>query len=152
MRKRDKSWDIIHTFGFEQGRSATETSTAIRLMAAASREWGPELGFTNCSTDVKQSFDNVSPLNLSLVMKEMIAPILAGAIVREQVGGRYDICFQETRTSCIPFDWSIKQGGKESPCLFNLMMKSVFRRIQKEWDDQQLGVKIKGSEERRVGI
>ena len=97
--------DIIHTFGFEQGKSATETSTAIRLMAAAAREWGPELGFITSATDVKQSFDNVSPLNLSLVMKEMsIAPILAGAVVKEQIRGRYDICFQETRTSGIPFD------------------------------------------------
>ena len=36
--KRDKSWEEAHTFGFEEGRSATEISTAIRLMAAAARE------------------------------------------------------------------------------------------------------------------
>ena len=54
--------------------------------------------------DVKQSFDNVSPENLSLVLKEMIiAAVLAEANVREQ-----------TRVS-------------GSPCLFNLMMRSVFR-------------------------
>ena len=47
-------------------------------------------------------------------MKEMdIAPMLAGAIMREQIGGRYDICFQETRVSGIPFDKSINQGGRE---------------------------------------
>ena len=46
---------------------------------------------------MKQAFDNVSPLNLSLVMKEMnIAPTLAGAILREQIGGKYDVCCQET--------------------------------------------------------
>ena len=70
--------------------------------------------------------------------------------MREQIGGRYDICFQETRISGIPFDKSIKQGGKVSLCLFNLMMKSVFRKIQKHWDEQQLVVKIKGSEEGRM--
>ena len=81
VEKYDKYWGEIHTFGFEEGRSATEISTAIRLMAAAAREWGAELGFITCSLDVKQAFDNGSPLNLSLVKKEMnIAPILAGAI------------------------------------------------------------------------
>ena len=146
MKKRDKSWDEVHTFGFEEGRSTTEISTAIRLLAAAAREWGPELGVITCSLDVKQAFDNVSPENLSLVIKEMkIAPVLAEAILEEQIGGKYDICFQETRTSGIPFDKSIKQGEKESPCLFNLMMGSVFRVLQAEWKRMRMGVKIRNS-------
>ena len=54
--------------------------------------------------DVKQACDKVSPGNLSLVMKEMdIAPVWAGAILREQIDGTCDICFQETRISGIPF-------------------------------------------------
>ena len=53
VEKRDKSWGGIHTFGFEEGRSSTETSTDIRLLAAAVREWGPELGVITCSMDVK---------------------------------------------------------------------------------------------------
>ena len=82
---------------------------------------------------MKQAFDNVPPWNLSLVMKDMnIAPILAGAILREQIGGKYDICFQETRISGIPFDKSITQGGKESPCSFNLMMKSIFKTLKEK--------------------
>ena len=80
MGKRDKRWEDIHIFGFEEGRGATEISTAIRLMAAAARQWGPQLGFLTCSLDVKQAFDNISPENLSLVMKEMgIDRILAPA-------------------------------------------------------------------------
>ena len=122
--RRDKGWENLHTFGFEEGRSATEIPTAIGLMAAAAQEWGADLGLIACSMDVKQAFDNVSPESLSLIMKEMdVAPMLAGAILREQIGGRYDICFQETRVSGIPFDKSIKQGGKESPSLFNMMMR-----------------------------
>ena len=75
----------------------------------------------------------MSPENLSLVMNEMdIAPVLAGAILRGQIGGKYDICFQETRISGIPFDRSIKRGGKESPCSFNLMVRSVFRTLQEK--------------------
>ena len=67
-----------------------------------------------CSMDVKQAFDNVSLVGLSLVVKEMdITPFLVAAILREQIGGRYDICFQETRASGIPFDKWIK-GGKAS--------------------------------------
>ena len=46
----------------------------------------------------------------------------------------------------MPFDKSIKQGGKEFPSLFNLMMKSAFRKLQKEWNDQEKGVKLRGNE------
>ena len=50
-----------------------------------------------------QAFDNVSPKSLSMIMKEMdIVPLLAGAILREQIGGKIDICFQETRVSGYP--------------------------------------------------
>ena len=144
--KKEKSWDAIHTFGFEEGRSATEISTNIRLLAAAAREWGPVLGVITGSLDVKQAFDTVSPENLSLVMKEMnIAPVLAKAVSREQIGGKYDIWFQETRISGIHVDKSIKQGGKESPCLFNLMMRSVFRALQEEWKVLRVGFNTRNS-------
>ena len=68
--KREELGDI-HIFGFEEGRSATEISPAIRLMAAAARGRGLDLGFITGSLDVKQAFDNVSPENLSWVMKEI---------------------------------------------------------------------------------
>ena len=49
---------------------------------------------------MKQTFDNVSPENLSLVLKEIkIALVLAEAILREQTGGKYDVFFQGTRIS-----------------------------------------------------
>ena len=83
-------------------------------------------------------------------MEEMdIAPVLAGAILRQQMGGKYDICFQETRISGIHFDMSIKQGRKESPCLFNLMMRSVFRALQDKWNMLRMGVKMRNCEVRQ---
>ena len=76
--KRDNGWDNLHTFGFEEGRSATEIPTAIRLMAAAAQE-----GELIWVTLFAQSMYNVSPESLNLVTKEMgIAPMLAGAILR----------------------------------------------------------------------
>ena len=109
-------------------------------MAAAVQEWETELAFVTCSLDVKQASDNVTPENLSLMMKEMgIAPMLAGAILREQIGGRYDICLQQARRSGIPFDKSIEQGGKESPCLFNMMMRSVLKPLQRKWHEESMG-------------
>ena len=41
-----------YSFGFEEGRSATDIPT---------QEWGADLGLVACSMDVKQAFDNVSP-------------------------------------------------------------------------------------------
>ena len=126
VEKRDKSWCDIHTFGFDGGRRATEISTAIRLMAAAAREWRPELGVITCSMHLKQAFDIVS-----------------------SIGSKYDICFQETRISGTPFDNSIKQGGKESPCLLKLMMRSVIRVLQEERKRMRMGVKIRNSVRRQ---
>ena len=85
-------WD--HLLPSVQHYGHRKISTAIRLLAAAAREWGPELRVITCSLDVKQAFDNVSSENLSLVMKDMkIAPVLAEAILREQAGGKCDICY-----------------------------------------------------------
>ena len=65
-------------------------------MAAAARERGPELDVITCSLIVKQAFDNVLPENLSLVMKALnIALVLAETFLMDQIGGKYDICFQE---------------------------------------------------------
>ena len=97
-----------------------------------------------CSMDVQQASDNGSLVSLGLVMKEMdIAPILAAAIWREQIG---DFCFQERRVSGIPFDKSTNQGGNESPCLFNMMMVSVFRPLQEKWDNEKMGVEMRTNE------
>ena len=111
---------------------------------------GLNLGVITCSLDVKQAFDTVSPENLSLVMKDMdIVPLLAGAILRDQMGDKYDICSQETRISGIPFDKSIKQGGKEISCLFNLMIRSVFRTLQEKWNMLRMSGKMRKSEVRQ---
>ena len=37
--RRDNEWEDLHTVEFEEGRSATEILTAIRLMVAAAHEW-----------------------------------------------------------------------------------------------------------------
>ena len=138
--KKDKSRDEIHTKAEVRLRSPRPLDSWRRLQESGE----PELGVIICSLDAKQSFDNISPENLSFVTKEMdIAPVLAEAILGEQIGGKYDICFQEARISGIPFDKSIKQGGKESPCLFNLMMRSVFRALQEEWKVLRIGVKTR---------
>ena len=49
--ERKKDWNETHPFGFETGRSSSEISTAIRLLTAAARERGPELGFVVCSLE-----------------------------------------------------------------------------------------------------
>ena len=110
------------------------------------QEWRLELGVVTCSLAVKHASDTVSMDNLSLVMKEMkIALVLAEAILREQIEGKYDICCQETSISGKPFGKSIKREGTESPCLFNLLIRSVFRTSQEEWKRIRMGVKIRNS-------
>ena len=42
------------------------------------------------------------------------------------MGGKYDVCFRETKVTDVPFDKSLKQGKKESPSLFNVLMMNNF--------------------------
>ena len=100
LQKIRYAFELRYKGQTKQGRSAPEIATAIWLMAAAAQEWRADLGLVACSMDVKQDFDIVSPESLRLTIKETdIAPMLAGAILSEQLGGRYDICFQETRVT-----------------------------------------------------
>ena len=51
--------------------------------------------------DVKQAFDNVISVNVVSGMKELgVDATSAEAILGEQVGGKSDICFQETKMMC----------------------------------------------------
>ena len=72
--------------------------------------------------------------------------MLTGAILREQIGGKYDICFHEARVCGIPFVKLIKQGGKKSPCLVNMMMRSVFKPQHEEWSGMRMGIRMRNSE------
>ena len=40
---RDKVWENLDTFGFEEGRSAAAIPSAIKSMTAAAQEWGADL-------------------------------------------------------------------------------------------------------------
>ena len=101
--RNNSGWDELHTFGFEDGRSATEIATAIRLTASSAHEWGNDLSIFVASVDAKQAFDNVTLVSLSQAKKELwMSAIWAEAIPRKQIGGKCDICFQETKVCGIP--------------------------------------------------
>ena len=73
------------------------------------------------SLDLKQAFDKVLPQFLSKAMKDFgIHSTLPTAMLREQLGGKNDICFLETRTEGIGFHMSITRGRKEDPAPFNM--------------------------------
>ena len=76
---------------------------------------------------------------------------LTEARLREQIGGRYDVCFQETKVTDAPFDKSIKQGGKVSPSLFDMMVKSIFVVLQESWRRKGYGLKLEVAQDGRGG-
>ena len=74
-------------FWIDQGRSAIEIPTAIKLMATATQEWTAELGLVVCSMDVKHAFLTTSLRKVWAWSwkKWTLLPMLAGAILREQI-------------------------------------------------------------------
>ena len=100
------------------------------------------------SMNAKQAFDDVTPLNLSDTMRRMgINATLTEVMLRAQLRGRCDVCFQETKLTDIPFDKATKQGGKESPSLFNMVMKSIFVVLQESWMRKGYGLGLQGSQD-----
>ena len=62
IQRYNECWDQVHTLGFEEDKSATDISAAIRLLASAASEWRNELGVFVVSINAKQAFDYVTPL------------------------------------------------------------------------------------------
>ena len=68
------------------------------------------------SLDLKQASDRVTPrLRYGAMVNNATHPILAMALLREQVGGRNMVGFQGITVDDAGFDRSIKQGRKDSP-------------------------------------
>ena len=91
---------------------------------------------------MKQAFDNVSPLNLSLVNEGNEHCSEIGWSDFEEADLRQVMTITSKRDNLgHSFDKSIKQGGKESPCLFNLVMKSIFKTLQEKWQEVQMEIR-----------
>ena len=114
-KERQFVGENLHTFGFEEGRSATEIPSCIFLMAAAAQEWWADLGFIACSMDVETSFwqrSNAGRSNLQGTGRRRMWHLLPGS--RRWV-----------------------EGGQESPPLFNMMMRGVFKPLQEKWKEER---------------
>ena len=89
----------ICTLVCEEGRGAKEISTTQKLLASASHEWGHGMQLHVASSDLQQALDRVSPLLLSTAMRSVaIHRVLATVFLRWQHGGKYDVCFQDTKS------------------------------------------------------
>ena len=101
--------------GYEEGGSVNEISTGPKLLSSSGLEWWNNVQLPVVSLDLKQAFDKVLPQFLGKAMKDFwMHPTLATAMLREQLGGKNDISFQETRTAVIGCDTS------NSPAMFNM--------------------------------
>ena len=87
--------------------------------------------FHAASPDAEQAFGNVTPTIQSETMRDFKRnATLASGMLREQIGGKWDVYFQET--SNIPHDRSIKHGAKESPCLVMKKMVRTLHQMRKK--------------------
>ena len=87
------------------------------------------------SLDLKWAFDKASPPLLSEAMKDFsIHPTLATAMLREQLGGKNHICFQERHSDGNGVDRSIKQEGWEKTTVLEVQeANSVVSDQERTW-------------------
>ena len=81
--------------------------------------------------DVQQAFDPVRLVTMSDTMRDWdMNATLTVAILREQVGDKYDVCFPETKdTHKFLMTRPPSKVGREARALFNLVTK-MFHSLQ----------------------
>ena len=78
---------------------------------------------------VKQALDNVTPLNLSEIMRKLgLNSTLTDPILREQSGGRCDVVFQETKVSGYPLTSLSSRAAKKAQVLQHYDEEYLWRK------------------------
>ena len=88
---------------------------------AAAEEWGKPLQLRIASLDLKQA----PKLPWVASTGTSVHPTLAEALREELRPDSAEMVFRNIRVESVGVDKSIKQGGRESPLLFNLVINTL---------------------------
>ena len=103
-----------------------------QIHGGVSREWGSELGVFTCSLNLKQSFDNVSPENLCLVMKEMDIVL---CWLKWSWGNKLvaNMTFPSKKQGSLAYRWQVHQTNRKGESvLIELDHEECFYNIAKK--------------------
>jgi hypothetical protein len=119
-------------YGFREGHQTSEVAEAVRLAAAKKHRHGENM--FALKADVARAFDN---LKHDVIMDSLVqaeAPWqYVYVIMLELCGTKLDIAFQQEVFSGLQYSKGGKQGGTETPPVWNRVFDGVVRKSVLRW-------------------
>ena len=128
-------------YGFEPGRQCAEVTELLRMLLQKCEEWSLPLFIGR--GDIAKAFDHVEHPVLDEALAKRGAPTcLRAAILRELINITLRINLQGSQTNSVPLGRGGKQGGSETPTLWNYLLDHILAPVVNDWSRKRYGVDL----------
>jgi ribonuclease HI/exonuclease III len=131
--------------GFRPGGQTMEVGEALRTLAKKCVEWGQPLYLLKA--DIARAFDNICHGALEGAMREQGIPAKLRHAVFQELDCEMLLSCQSTiwRGDIRPSKGG-RQGGSETPTLWNILLSSALKRARTRWHQEGLGWRFVASD------
>eukprot|EP00973_Karenia_brevis_P093483 12417512-Karenia_brevis.AAC.1 len=138
------SWKRHMIFGFEECHATEQIIVGLTLLLQRGREWFHEAPVSILSADVKGAFDT---LCIDTVIQSCMYWQIPGDLVKALIEETLDLMATATvhgidTNRQFPFNRCAKQGGKEAPWEWNLVMRHALDLCRDKWTRSGLGINM----------
>lgn len=135
---RYPSWQ----YGFVPGKQCADMLHVLQSFLLKGAEWGVPVVL--CKLDISNAFDGISYHRIWGALLDMGVPIEYGfPLLRELLGCQaYGRVGQETTESAITLERGGRQGGPETPFLWNCYLRYILQPLLDKWSRKEVGVSL----------
>jgi hypothetical protein len=131
--------------GFRAGRQASEMVEVARSLLSKGAAWGKP--FTFVKGNVSRAVDNIRHEVLEETFLEIETPArIQTTLFTDLTGSKLCLNFQGHEFDGVEFCKGGRQGGTDTPSLWNSVVNMVVRRSKDVWRKEKLGIRLKISE------
>jgi hypothetical protein len=129
-------------YGFVPGRQCADMLFALQSFLLRGAEWGVPVVY--CKLDISHAFDGIGYHRMWGALQAMgVPPEYGFPLLRELLGCRaYGRVGQETTESATLLERGGRQGGPETPFLWNSYLMHIIQPLLDKWDTDGRGVSL----------
>jgi hypothetical protein len=136
-------YDILQR-GFRPGGQTLEVAETVRTLAKKCHEWGRELWVLK--SDVQRAFDNISHGCLCDAMQRRGVPAKLRHAVMQELACRMTFSCMGTTWQGVSPSKGGRQGGSETPLLWNILLGDAIEGARTRWKAESLGWSFDGDD------
>ena len=135
----------LHMYGFRKQCCTALVTEVLRQSLHNANLWGKHLFIISC--DIKMAFDAIKHEAIyEALNKQGVHPILAKAILMEYTHLEANVTIADAPpTPYFSFSQGGRQGGVETPALFNIILESVLAELIASWTSRKFGFALDGA-------